>query len=561
MKSIKYIAMLLLGASAVTFTGCDDFLDKAPDSRTIIVSPEQIRQLLVDAYSPGNYAALCELSSDNVIDNQSPDPKTGARYNLSYRSLANLEAFCWEDVKSDNQQDSPSSVWEGAYHSIAVCNQALLSIKNLEDQGRGNEVKAHKGEALICRAYNHFVLANMFCMPYAGPEQSKSIPGIPYMTQIEDKVLVHYERGNLADVYDHIQADIEEALPLIDDALYEIPKYHFNRKAAYAFAARFYLFKRDYEKVEEYANLALGGPGDEAMQIMRTWWSMDFPGGGSDSQILGYCSPTEACNFLMIATNSAYNRIIGGRFAHSRDAINATIKSSGPTWKGWTFHPCFNGKMWIRGSQDYGAFIMKCGELFEYTDKIAGIGYVHVVRCEFTAEETLLCRAEARYYLGRYDEALRDLFIWDNARWQNLPSGLTPNYEWSDELVYNFYGKKDPGYGIVSELHIDEVCPSDRYSVNLDKKYILDCILHYRRIETIDDGYRWWDLNRYGIEIDHHIGLSRVEHLSIHDERRALQIPADVLSAGFEPNRTNTVLQPQDNSDVRQGADASYSAN
>ena len=37
-------------------------------------------------------------------------------------------------------------------------------------------------------------------------------------------------------------ADLEEGLPLIDDNIYLRVKYHFNKKAAYAFAARFYLY-------------------------------------------------------------------------------------------------------------------------------------------------------------------------------------------------------------------------------------------------------------------------------------------------------------------------------
>ena len=55
-------------------------------------------------------------------------------------------------------------------------------------------------------------------------------------------------RKSVAEVYDLIERDILEGIDLIDDSKYHVPAYHFNRNAANAFAARFYLFKRDYEK-------------------------------------------------------------------------------------------------------------------------------------------------------------------------------------------------------------------------------------------------------------------------------------------------------------------------
>lgn len=534
MKAIlKYTAI----AGALLLTSCDDFLDHVPDNRVFITTPQQVTDLLIDAYSQYNYAVITELSSDNLIDNNSREGGTGIHYNLTYQSPADLEAFAFEDIVSNIQQDSPSTIWSGCYHAIAACNYALEAIEKLEKEGRGDEVQAQKGEALVARAYNHFILANIFAMPYAGPELSKSIKGIPYMTEIEDKVMVNYERPSLAYVYEQIAADIEAGLPLINDELYEVPKYHFNRKAAYAFAARFYLFARDYEKVEKYATIALGGTTGNPSTLMRTYWSREFNTIPSMTQ--AYVSATEPANFMLIATVSGYSRHIGSRFAHNRDAKQATIYSSGPTWSGYNFHPCYSGKLLYRGSQDYGIIFPKANEIFEYTDKVAGIGYAHIVRCEFTAEETLLCRAEARLYLGRKADAIADLKIWNDARWITSTTAQ-PDCELDEAAIIKFYKTKDPGYGIVKPLNIDEVFPHATYKVTDDIEPILQCALHFRRIETIDDGLRFFDLKRYGITFSHSVGRGRYDDiitLERGDERLALQIPTDVLSAGFEPNR------------------------
>lgn len=517
-------------------TACDNFLDKAPDQRVIIETPEQIRQLLVDAYANGNYAPICEFSSDNVVDNTSPD-ENGMRYKLDYYDRMDLEAFSWDDVVSSISTDSPSELWAGFYHAIAVCNNALDAIQALEEKGRGDEVKAQKGEALISRAYHHFILANLFAMPYAGEQASENIPAIPYMTATEDKVLVHYERESLASVYRHIDADIQEALPLIDDALYSVPKYHFNRKAAAAFAARFYLFARDYEKAEKYATEALGGEGANPSLMMRTFWAKSFT--SYDALVAAYVSAEEQSNLMLQATYSVFSRRRGSRFALNRDAKAATIYGQGPTWNTnytrYYCHPCYAGKIYIRSSQEYGCFFPKAGEVFEYTDKIAGIGYCHTIRCEFTAEEALLTRAEARLYLGKRAEALADLQVWDHSR-QILPDLNISFPELTDKAILDFYSSDVEGCGIVKPLYIDEICPSDKYSLTADLEPYIQCVLHFRRIETIDDGMRWFDIRRYGIELTHKIGLDRVETLGRHDGRRAFQIPPEVIAAGFTPN-------------------------
>ena len=546
---IKYLSYLAATALVLGTTSCDDFLDKAPDERVTLKTPDQLRQAMVNAYSTANIATLCELSGDNLIDNNSPD-ENGMRYNLEYHDRADLEAFSFDDVKSNMEQDSPSYLWANHYHAIAVCNNVIDGCEKLEAEGRGDEVSAIKGEALLSRAFHHFVLANMFSMPYAGPELSKSIPSIPYMTEIEDKVLVKYERENLASVYAKVRADIEAGIPLLNDGIYDVPKYHFNVKAANAFAARFFLYCREYELAEKYATEALGGETGNPAQMMRTFWSKSFT--SSKALISAYCSAQEQSNLMLIQTMSWYNRSRGDRFAINRTPRSATIYGNGPTWNTshthYYCHPCYAGKVYIRGSQEYGIFILKAGEQFEYKNKVQGTGWGHIVRCEFTAEEALLTRAEARIWLSqknpaKLQEALSDLSIWDKSR-QNTPIQVVYP-ELTDKAIRDFYTVDPEGYEVVKPLHIDEVYPLADYTVDATIAPYLQCVLHFRRLETIDDGLRWFDIKRYGIEITHHIGASRVETLTYNDGRRALQIPPEVITAGFAPNvRVTPPAQP-----------------
>ncbi|MDQ9769068.1 hypothetical protein RFZ33_18540, partial [Acinetobacter baumannii] len=80
-----------------SLSSCNKFLDEVPDNRVDPQTPDQLLMMMVDGYSFGNYAKYCELSSDNIVDNNSPD-KEGVRYNLTSASVIDDEMFAWEDA-------------------------------------------------------------------------------------------------------------------------------------------------------------------------------------------------------------------------------------------------------------------------------------------------------------------------------------------------------------------------------------------------------------------------------------------------------------------------------
>jgi len=493
-------------------SSCNDFLGTSPDNRTQLNTAEKVTQLLVSAYPTANYSTLAELSSDNFVDNNSILPVV-----LPSFEKMDDEIFAWEPAVSATNQDSPSYVWENCYAAIAAANHALVAIDAINAQDSTINLSAQKGEALMCRAYGHFILVNLFAQAYKDESASTSDMGIPYITEPETVVQGKYTRESVASVYTKIQKDIEEGIVLIDDQLYKVPKYHFNKKAASAFAARFFLYKRDYAKVVTYANDVLTS---NPSSMMRNW-SKSY---GSISEVgYDYINSDLNCNLLLLPTASLFNRTFGTRYSHNGDAMNGSTYGVGPSWIN-SILPCFNGKLYIRGQQDYGVFFPKSFEMFEYTDKIARIGYAHVVRAEFTADETLLCRAEALIYLNRTPEAVTDLQVWSKSHL--APLTLNAN------LIRSFYTANKTLF--VKKLNADKM--SSTFVVTTQQEPFIDCVLHFRRIETMFDGYRWFDIKRYGIEITHAIGKNRVEKLVYNDERRAIQLPQEVISAGMVPN-------------------------
>ncbi len=545
-------ALMLLGLGS-----CKDFLETVPDTRVEIKTVEQMRELLVDGYMPYSYALVGELSSDNVIDNNSTEVGF-IRYNRSTYSATDEEVYRWQDVKLGDGSDTPSGVWEGCYRAIAVANAVLERVEEMEGNGEYDALvstdketfAAVKGEALMIRAFHHFILAQVFCMPYRGENLSSADQGIPYMTHPETTVKPHYERGTVTEVYQNIEKDMLAGLPLINDGIYEVPKYHFNRAAANAFAARFYLILRDYPKVIEYADAAFNGT-DPATMVSTLWGNSSSLYYISD---LGryYTSMARSNVFMTISSYSTWWRrfVSSGRYACNRKAKRATIEGPGVTWENcrwrrtstnetFSMHPCFNGVCGTAGGQDYGTYFAgNCSEQFEYTDKIQGIGYCHMVRAEFTTEQLLLDRAEAKAFMGDLEGCVADLKIWDDARKDGV-SSTSSMIAMNGTNIEKFYASDKDGFGIVKEIHIDEVFPGCPYPLtDANKAYVQAC-QHLRRVEQVHTGQRWFEIKRFGLKIGHAYGrnVGDTDTLQTLDPRYAIQIPYEVIAAGLEQTR------------------------
>jgi len=152
----------------------------------------------------------------------------------------------------------------------------------------------------------------------------------------------------------------------------------------------------------------------------------------------------------------------------------------------------------------------------------------------------LLCRAEANVFLNKFPEALADLKAFDDSR---KMTGK-PQSDLTDALIKSFYHSSNSLFSATFNTQL----MSPDFIVTGNQKPYIDCVLHFRRLETIFDGLRWFDIKRYGIEITHKIGKDRVENLTWNDPRRALQIPNEVISAGMTPNlRMVNTQSSQDN--------------
>jgi len=551
MKSNNIYKVLFMAVMAVlSLASCNDFLDKLPDDRAELNQVEKVRNLLVSAYPTSSTDLMMECSSDNLTDN-------GSAYSTS---VLMEQLYKFQDVEEDGT-DSPRSVWNGFYEAVAVCNQALQA---LDEMGIGN--CPERAEAQMCRAYSMFALANCFCMAW-NPEKADEYLGLPYPTIPQTTVNDNYTRGTLRELYANIDKDIEAALPYLDDNNYSTPKYHFTKKAAYAIAARFNLFYMNYDKAIAYANEVLGSDPTVVMRDYEPYTKL----GRVDMGNLWIQSSESGNVLLMTAYSLAGRNLCGGsspRFKHNSNmASYETYWPAGPWGSGSSNNTLYYSHN-LYGSNQTVSF-PKLDEQFEYTDKVNGIGYPHIVDVICSGDETLLTRAEA--YALRNKGNDQDLCLADLQTW--IDTHCAAEYEYVDEKsgdksytyrpvlsheMNNKYwnsmdyapvileGNRDRSIrkkfnpqGFTIEGVINGETPAEDF-VSSQQENLLQMVLHMRRMEMLFQGDRFIYIKRYGIEHCHLLAGHDPEVFYAGDLRGALQLPQDVIRAGLEANPRET---------------------
>ena len=536
-KNIIYKGSLML-ASVAILASCSDQLDTLPDNRTTLDTPKKIAGLLVTAYPDRTPTLFNEWMSDNT-DYMGAQNSQGNRGGDQY--------FFWQE-QTEGGNDSPEQVWMLYYEGVYKANEALAAI---EDQGgpKNDILRNSKGEALLIRAYDHFILANEFCRPYNGKTSTKDA-GLYYATGIADFSAAAEQsyRGTVADVYAKIAADIEAGIPLLNDT-YEVPKYHFNKQAAYAFATRFYLYYEKWEKAKEYADKLLGSNPAASLRDYRALQAMPLSKSEQAVKIAeAYCSASADCNLLVQTSISSAGMALAPWLTSKRYTLTNYLSetelfqsnniwgtSSNLIWKPFT----------VNSGESNFALLMKLPREFEIRNTTTGSGYLRTLNVDFTMDEALLNRAEAEIMLGQNDAACADMTIWMK-NFFNTNVTLTPT------SVQTFFKAVPYAYADAAKMvpsfkkHI-----SPRFTIDAEgsvQESLLQCLLNFRRIETVHQGMRWMDIRRYNIEIPRRlIGANgkpsqNLDWLEKDDPRQVVQIPQSIREAGVAGNPAKALV-------------------
>lgn len=482
---MKKITLYALLCGAVALSGCEDYLAQPVDQRTQLNTAEKVSELLATAYPQADYITFTESMSDLAYDKGLDDVLVDER---------NQNPYLFQDVPT-RQQGTPYYYWNAAYAAIAAANHALEAIQEAPNP---NEYSAQRGEALVARAYAHFMLVTLFSKVY-NPATAASDPGIPYVTTPERVVMGQYERKTVAYVYEQIERDLTEGLPLIRNSVYRSPKYHFNTAAAHAFATRFYLFKKDYLQVISHANQVF--PGSTIGANLRPWLSV-YKGLSFLEGTAIYTQATQNANLLLVETQSLWARTYYRyRYSLAFPVANELFFSNNVTGGTWAYT--------VLSAGGNNLFVPKFREHFVREDINAEIGLPYTIIPLFTAEEVLFNRAEAYLELGNTEAAREDLETFASTRIENYNART---HSITNTKLRNYYGTSSVKQGLMAAL------------------------LDFKAAEFVHEGMRWFDILRHGITVVHPTVGGQVVESAPGDPRRVLQIPQEAKLAGIELN-------------------------
>ncbi|MNQ30371.1 SusD family protein [compost metagenome] len=489
MKKLKITLSLLI---LISITGCDDFLSEKPDNRTEIDTPDKISELLVGAYPQMSYFDIAETMSDNVFDSGMPETL-----------IKNEQNYNWELQTETADIDTQAYYWDACYQAIAHANKALEAIDQL---GNTADLNPQKGEALIARAYAHFMLVSFWSQRY-NPATASTDLGIPYVTKPETELITKYKRNTVAEVFEFIEKDIQEGLKYVTND-YKEPKFHFTKNAAKAFASRFYIVKGDWDKV-----IALSDDlGNRPVGKLRDFASYDVM--AIDDQRLSYASSAAETNLLVVSANTIVSRsYYSNRFYLSGARYPEIFGTATSLFaKPWYYN-------FYSSNSSITVFLPKFYEYFKYSNVTAGIGDPYVAEVLLSNDEFFLNRIEAHVMKGQIQVANDELEYFLSTR--------TVGYVATDKVTQ---AKVVAKYPVIA----DEYTPF--YTMTPVQTSYVKAIAETRRRDFVHEGMRWFDVKRFNIVVRHETTNKPVNILVKDDKRRPLQIPLHATNTGVELN-------------------------
>lgn len=225
----KNIAILASFLIAFAISGCTKYTDLTPRGSQILETAQDYYELVSfpnRAYLISNFQYLVDdmwLKESNFI---------GMTPNI------NTVHFSFDESVDRVSMIPSSNFYDRAYLYINRWNTIISSV----DASKGDEnIKAlAKAEAKALRAFDHFLLVNVYAKAY-DPATAATDGGVCIMDKYD--LEAQPTKSTVAQVYDFIQKDIDEAIPYLQEK--PADPYHPSLAFAWALKAKIHLFKRE----------------------------------------------------------------------------------------------------------------------------------------------------------------------------------------------------------------------------------------------------------------------------------------------------------------------------
>ncbi len=382
----------------------------------------------------------------------------------------------WSSFTSPTPSGTPAGMaWYHIYDQIFACNATASSISaDTEDP----TLRFYRAQATAARAFDYFVLAQLFQFNY---QINPQLPAVPLILDTNAAEIEEHgaPRATLEDVYTQVLADINEAISLLsntnvtpEQVIDTKPKRFISLATAYGLRARIYLTMGKYPEAAADAESAianfsgspytikeLGRPGLTSLEDHSWMWGIAIA--ETDRVVT-----SGIVNWPSMIVSFCDGYVNYGAWKYCASDLYASISKT-DVRKGWWLDEEMSSPIL---STTQAAYLSQyADELPVYTNVKFG-SYNDVMGTSTNANDIMLMRIEEMYYIKA--EAM--------ARGGNAAGAK----EFFENFIKTY---RNPNY-VMQGSTADEVA---------------EAIYQDKRVEFWGEGIAWFDVMRLNRSIDH----------------------------------------------------------
>lgn len=496
---------LLLGLSS-----CSDFLEIEPQNE-IILEKFWNEKADVDGIIFGCYSGM---QSDNmlmrmIVWGEFRSENIGRGQNLD--KDVSLENILKENLTASNAYTG----WNEFYNIINRCNTVIKYAPKVAERDPSfsdSELKADLAEVSALRDLCYFYLIRTFrdvpysTVPYTDDNQVMDLPATSF-NEILDSLITDLERvkGNAVEVY-------PAGTPT--QALYQTSR--ITKQAIYAMLCEMYLWKQDYRKCIEYADLVIEAKKKEAEEKRGTGIRVN-----DYSRFGGYPLVSETSYGSATTFGYAYNSIFGvGNSSESILELTFMPEDNMPS-NGGVNH-CYGYSKSGLPNLGYGAASTYVAEAPLATDQYSETNGVYRTKYDARYYENIMlgmgigkyvCQStfidfsatNAKTLYGNLYSEGKNKSNWIIYRLTDImlmkAEALTQLMGTGQELSSQDEGYKNEAFSLVTAVNKRSLCQPMLKDTLDPKKYATktdmeNLVLQERQRELMFEGKRWYDLVR-----------------------------------------------------------------